>query len=112
MVLIARALAQGAKTLIMDEPTSSLDYGNQMKVQKQLRSLVEEGYTIIQSTHNPEQTYFFADRVVCILDGRVYRDGKPSEIMDAALIRNLYGVDVQTIATDDDRIRFFEPVNL
>lgn len=112
MVLIARALAQGAKTLIMDEPTSSLDYGNQMKVQKQLRNLIKEGYSIIQSTHNPEQTYFFADRIICIKDGQVFREGKPEEIMDAKLISSLYGIDVRAISTEDNRVRFFEPISL
>ncbi len=112
MVLISRALAQGARTLIMDEPTSNLDYGNQMKVQQQLKNLALEGYSIIQSTHNPEQTYYFADRIISILDGQVYKQGKPAEIMDSHLIHRLYGIDAKTIATEDDRVRYFEPVNL
>lgn len=112
LVLISRALAQGAKTLVMDEPTSSLDYGNKVKVQQQLRGLVREGYSIIQSTHDPEQTYLFADRIVTMLDGRIYREGVPSEILDTELIRNLYGIEVKAITTDDDKARFFEPSGL
>ncbi|MBQ0018788.1 MAG: ABC transporter ATP-binding protein [Clostridiales bacterium] len=108
MVLIARALAQGAKILIMDEPTSSLDYGNQMRVQKQLRKLVSEGYTIIQSTHNPEQTYVFADRILCIRDGIIYRQGKPQDVMDEKLIKDMYGIDVEMVESADKRVRFFE----
>lgn len=109
LVLIARALAQGARTLVMDEPTSSLDYGNKIKVQQQMRSLAGEGYAVIQSTHDPEQTYLFADRIVAMLDGRIYREGKPSEILDSDLIKELYGIEVKTITTDDQRSRFFEP---
>ncbi|MBQ0040491.1 MAG: ABC transporter ATP-binding protein [Clostridiales bacterium] len=108
MVLIARALAQGAKILVMDEPTSSLDYGNQMRVQKQLRQLVSEGYTIIQSTHNPEQTYVFADRIICIKDGVVHREGKPEAVMDEQLIRDMYNIDVEMIESEDHKVRFFE----
>lgn len=108
MVLIARALAQGAKILIMDEPTSSLDYGNQMRVQQQLRKLAAEGYTIIQSTHNPEQTYVFADRIICIKDGIVYRQGEPNDVMDEKLIHDMYNIEVEMIESEDHKVRFFE----
>lgn len=108
MVLIARALAQGAKILIMDEPTSSLDYGNQMRVQQQLRRLAAEGYTIIQSTHNPEQTYVFADRIICIKDGIVYRQGEPNDVMDEKLIHDMYNIEVEMIESEDHKVRFFE----
>ena len=107
LVLIARALAQGAKILIMDEPTSSLDYGNQMRVQKQLAALRSDGYTIIQSSHNPEQTYAFADRVICIRDGRVHKSGRPEEVLDDKLIRELYNIDVDMITSEDHKARFF-----
>ena len=103
LVLIARALAQGAKILIMDEPTSSLDYGNQVRTQQQLRGLVEEGYTIIQSTHNPEQTFSYADRVLCIKDGRVYAEGRPEDVMDEKLIKDIYGIDTKAIDVGSDR---------
>ena len=106
-MLIARALAQGAKILIMDEPTSSLDYGNQMRVQKQLAALRSDGYTIIQSSHNPEQTYAFADRVICIRDGRVHKSGRPEEVLDDKLIRELYNIDVDMITSEDHKARFF-----
>lgn len=108
LTLIARAIAQGAKYLIMDEPTSSLDYGNQLRVQQQLKLLAREGYTIIESTHNPEQTYMFADRIICIKDGMIYSNGIPSEVMDEKMIKDLYGVEVNLLTTVDQRVRFFE----
>ena len=107
LVIIARAIAQGARILIMDEPTSSLDYGNQMRVQKQLTKLIEDGYTIIQSSHNPEQAYIFADRIICIRDGRIYRQGRPEEVLDEQLIRGLYNIDVEMISSGNDKARFF-----
>ena len=53
LVLIARALAQQAKLLFMDEPTASLDYGNQIRVLEQISALTRDGYTVIQSTPQP-----------------------------------------------------------
>lgn len=109
LVLIARALAQGARTLIMDEPTSSLDYGNQIRAQEQLRMLADEGYTILQSIHNPEQAYMFADKVLNLVDGGVYSFGAPREVITAGLLKKLYGIDVTAKSLFEDRARVFIP---
>ena len=53
LVLIARALCQQADILVMDEPTSSLDYGNQLRVLHCVKELARRGYTVILSTHDP-----------------------------------------------------------
>ncbi|MEN6470196.1 MAG: ABC transporter ATP-binding protein [Clostridiaceae bacterium] len=99
LVLIARALAQSAKTLLMDEPTASLDYGNQALVLHQVRALADDGYTVLLSTHNPQHALWYADRVLGLFDGAVEAFGPPREVVDAALIRRLYGVDVALIET-------------
>jgi iron complex transport system ATP-binding protein len=69
MVLIARAIAQQTRIIIMDEPCSNLDYGNQIKVLKTIKELAKQGYLIIQSTHNPEHVFLFSDEVLVIMDG-------------------------------------------
>lgn len=99
LVLIARALAQNAKTLLMDEPTASLDYGNQSLVLRQVRQLAKDGYTILLSTHNPQHAIWYADLAVALLDGRVAAYGSPNDVVDAALIEKLYGVTVRLIDT-------------
>lgn len=99
LVLIARALAQNAKTLLMDEPTASLDYGNQSLVLRQVRKLADDGYTILLSTHNPQHALWYADRAVALLDGTIAAFGLPNDIVDAALIEKLYGVSVRLIDT-------------
>ena len=81
LAVIARALVQDAKLLMLDEPTASLDFGNQMLVQEQARALADEGYTIIQTTHNPEHSYMFSDKVLAIKDGRVLCHGEPKKVM-------------------------------
>lgn len=94
LVLIARALVQKATVLIMDEPTSNLDYGNQLKVMEEMKKLAKEGYCILESTHHPEQAFLYADRLVCMQDGRIIADGTPREVMNSDLISRLYGVEV------------------
>lgn len=95
LVLIARALAQNARVLVMDEPTANLDYGNSLRVLEQIRTLAAEGYTILQSSHNPDHAFLFAHRVLALQAGRVAACGPPAEVLTPALIRDLYGVDVQ-----------------
>jgi iron complex transport system ATP-binding protein len=95
LVLIARALAQQARLLIMDEPTANLDYGNQIRVLLQIRELSGQGYSIIMSTHNPEHAFLFAGRVLALYDGKIAAAGSPADVLTPELIRTLYGVEVR-----------------
>jgi len=95
LALIARAVVQQAKILVMDEPTANLDYGNQFRVMQEVCRLAQQGYTIILSTHNPEQALMYANRVLVLLDGTVLRFGTPDEVMSNELLHKVYGVNVQ-----------------
>lgn len=112
LVLVARAMAQKARILIMDEPSSNLDFGNQFRIMSQIKSLTAEGYTIVESLHNPDQAYMYADRIIAMKGGQVIADGIPSETMDAALISKLYGVEVKVHSLRHDRIRICVPNSL
>ena len=101
MVLIARALAQQAKILVMDEPTSNLDYGNQLRVLQEVKHLSREGYTVLISSHNPQQALLFSDRILALSDGRVAADGAPGEVADAALLEKLYNIPVRIMETEE-----------
>jgi iron complex transport system ATP-binding protein len=94
LVLIARALAQEAGLLVMDEPTANLDYGNQLKVLFQIKDLSGQGYSIILSTHNPDHAFLFTGRVLALHHRRIAAAGPPSEVLTADLIAELYGVRV------------------
>ncbi len=109
LAIIARALAQDAHTLIMDEPTANLDFGNQIKVLTQIKSLANDGYTIIHSTHNPDQTFLFSDLVLALKDGKVFACGKPGDIVNRDLIHSLYGVDIELQSICDDSVRVCVP---
>ena len=112
LVMIARALAQNAPILMLDEPTANLDFGNQLLVLRQARALAREGYTIIQTTHNPEQSYQFSDRILTLRDGRVLKEGAPREVLTADTMRALYGVEVEISSLYDDRARVCVPREL
>jgi iron complex transport system ATP-binding protein len=112
LVMIARALTQDAPILMLDEPTANLDFGNQLRVLQQVQSLAREGYTIIQTTHHPEQSYLFSDRILAIQKGRVLKDGTPAEVLTAGTMRALYGVDVDVLSLYDDKARICIPAHI
>lgn len=109
LVLIARALAQNARTIVMDEPTSALDYGNTVRVLACVRQLAREGLSIVQSTHNPDHAFLYADRTLVLRDGKLDAYGSPRDVITAELIGGLYGVDVEVCSLHGDRVRVCVP---
>lgn len=99
LVLIARALCQQADILVMDEPTSSLDYGNQLRVLRCVHDLSRQGYTVVLSTHDPQHALRFSDRVLALSGGAVAAFGATKEVLTAELLRLLYGVDAALLDT-------------
>ena len=95
LVLIARALAQGAKALIMDEPSANLDLGNKQRVLMLARQLSREGYTVLMSVHEPDQALVYADRALVLSNGRVIADGAVGDVITETLISDVYGVNVK-----------------
>ena len=112
IVLIARAIAQQAKVLVMDEPSASLDFGNRLRVMRTVRDLTRDGYAVIQSTHDPEQAYMYSDRILALHGGRVAAFGTPKETLNADLVSALYGVDVEVCSMREDAIRVCVPASL
>lgn len=99
IVYIARALAQQAKILLMDEPTASLDYGNQLRVLSVVKVLATDGYTVLLSTHNPQHALWFADRVLALDEGRVAAFGRTEKTLTPQLFKTLYGTDAERYET-------------
>ncbi len=110
LVLIARAIAQQAKILVMDEPTANLDYGNQIRVMEETKKLTQHGYTIIQSTHNPEQAFLYADKVLVMMNGTVAQTGTPKDVLSEDLLFKLYGVHIQLYDLCSGNVRVCVPV--
>lgn len=97
LVLIARAIAQQTRVLVMDEPTAHLDYGNQIRVMRQVRQLAQQGYLIVLSTHNPEHALLYADNVLVLKQGKVLTHGPPASALTPEVIQRIYGVSVELI---------------
>ena len=92
-VLLARALCQEPRLLILDEPTSFLDIRHKLDFLQLLRELVRERQlAVVMSMHELELAQRFADRLLCIRDGRVDRAGSPEEIFSGGYIEQLYGL--------------------
>ena len=95
LTLIARALAQEPEILVMDEPTASLDFGNQMLILDEIRRLAENGFGIILSTHDPDHAYLCAHRVAMLHNGELAYVGSPDEVITPDSLKRLYGIDVK-----------------
>jgi iron complex transport system ATP-binding protein len=103
LALIARALAQGAEVLVLDEPTANLDYGNKLRVLNELERLRGEGRTILFSTHDPDHALAHADRALLLADGGVLALAGVADALTDATLTRLYGVPVRVTAVDGVR---------
>lgn len=109
LVIIARALVQNSKILLLDEPTASLDYGNQMLVLRQIKKLSREGYTVFQTTHNPEHSYMFSDKIAALKDGQILACGTPEDVIREDIMSELYGLDIKIASLETDKLRVCLP---
>ncbi|MBN9463205.1 MAG: ABC transporter ATP-binding protein [Burkholderiales bacterium] len=97
LVLIARALAQGARYFVMDEPVGGLDFGNQIRLLDRIRRMADEGFGFVKSTHFPDHALHVSDRALLLHDGKLCASGAPAAVITAENIRRLYGVEVDVL---------------
>jgi len=91
LALIARALAQNAELIFLDEPTSSLDFSNQLTIWETLMSIAEGKVGIIICCHDPNHILWFCDQAVVLKEGCVEACGLPAQTLTQALLQDLYG---------------------
>ena len=94
LTLIARALAQETPILVMDEPTASLDFGNQTLLLGRIRDLALQGYGIVLSTHDPDHALLVGTRVAIIADGGLRAVGSPQDVVTAEMLSAIYRTQV------------------
>ena len=104
-VLFARAIAQESRYLLLDEPTSHLDFGHVHQALGIIRSLAKEGRGILWTTHDPEQAMRLADRVVVLHGGTVEACGPPSRVLVPELFEKVFGIRARVdVWTDSDNM--------
>lgn len=91
-VILATALAQSPRVLLLDEPTTFLDLKHQLAVQRLLLGLREEGLLVVAATHELNLAAACADRVVVLQRGRVRAHAAPAEALAPAVIREVFDV--------------------
>lgn len=109
MVLLSRALCQQTPIILMDEPTSHLDYKNEIKFLEIVSNLCNsQGITVIIATHNPEHSFYFENRevntkAVFIKDGVVAACGAPKDVVCEETLRAVYGVNAKILESDGQK---------
>lgn len=102
LVLVARALAQEPAILVMDEPTSNLDFGNQHMVLEHVRALADEtGLGVLLTTHDPNHVLRYADRAAAMDRDGGLREGPPEKVVTAEYLGRTYGLRVRMLRPDD-----------
>lgn len=91
-VWIAMVLAQRTPYVLLDEPTTFLDLAHQYQLLRLLAALRDDGRTIVAVLHDINQACRFADHIVAMKDGRVRAEGPPGDIVDAALMEDVFGL--------------------
>jgi len=98
-VLLARALAQGAEVLLLDEPTTHLDVRHQTGIYDVVQELARDsGIAVLSVLHDLNLAALYCDRLVLMSEGRVARAGAPADVLTADALRRAYGADVQVAA--------------
>ena len=91
LVLLARALAQGTKILLLDEPTSNLDFQNQIKIWRIIKELTRNGVTALTCTHDPNHVMWFCDKVIVLGSDGIVANGSPAKALAGGTLDKIYG---------------------
>ena len=99
--VLARALAQEARILLLDEPTTSLDLGRQQQVLELVDSLRTDGLTVLSTMHDLTLAGQYADRLVLLDRGSVVAEGSPREVLSTSNLSAYYGAEVRVVHDDE-----------
>ena len=103
LVFLARVLCQKPDILILDEPTSHLDFGNQIKLLEIIDNLAKSGLSIIMSSHFPDHAFLSSTKVAIMKDKRFIDFGTPDNVVTEENLKKAYSIDVKLIELDNNR---------
>lgn len=102
--LLARALTQEAKILLLDEPTSALDLNNAVEFMKILKNIsIKKNISVIIIIHDLNLASLFCDSLIILKDGRFIEKGSPKEVINEANIKSVYNLDCKVCYNENDK---------
>ena len=101
LVLLARILAQQPSILLLDEPTSHLDFGNQIRILNMIDKLAKNGLSIIMASHFPDHAFLTSNKVAIMKGGTFIDMGSPDKVITEENMKSAYGVDVKIVYVND-----------
>jgi len=106
LVLVARALAQGAKILLLDEPTAHLDFSNQVRVLSTIRDLVHSGKVeaAVMTLHDPNQAMLFSDKIALLKNGELVAYGAPEKVLTPENLSRVYELEFTLLGNHEVRM--------
>ena len=99
-VILARALAQEPRILLLDEPAAFLDIRHEVEMYDLLRDLQREGMTVVSVLHDLNIAALYCDRLVLLAGGQVARAGTPAEVITYQMLTEVYGTEVYVAMND------------
>ncbi len=100
LALIARTLTQEPKVILLDEPTSHLDFKNQILVLRIIGLLAKQGLAVLMSTHHPNQALLLSNKVSLMAKDRRLITGKPEQVINEENLENTYGIKVEILLSE------------
>ena len=103
LTLMARVLAQQPQILLLDEPTSHLDFGNQIRTLQVINQLASNGLSVIMTSHFPDHAFISSNQVAILNNGILMAKGTPEEVITRENMKQAYDIDVKIIDVDMHR---------
>ena len=103
LVFLARVLCQKPDILILDEPTSHLDFGNQIKLLEIIDNLARAGLSIIMSSHFPDHAFLSSTKVAIMKNKKFIDFGTPEDVVTEENLKKAYSIDVKLMELDNKR---------
>jgi len=105
LALVARALAQGGRILLMDEPTAHLDLRHQADFVQLVKSLAAEGFGIVVALHDPNLASIIADQILLLDGGHVAAHGDPRTVLASDALERVYALQFERVDSQDGSLR-------
>ncbi len=110
LALLAMVLTQQPEVLLLDEPTSHLDFGNQIRTLQLIRTLSERGFTVVLTSHFPDHAFHLGCRVAVMKEGRIIAEGRAEDVVTEENLRKVYGVEIKIIYAEEAGSKVCVPV--